>query len=66
MVVVTSCRCGTLPIVTGSSASSVAARIGNTAFLAPEIQTSPFRGSPPEMTILAMLVCLRLGLRAEG
>jgi hypothetical protein len=43
-----------LPIVTGSSASSVAARIGRTAFFAPEIQTSPLRGSPPEITILAM------------
>ncbi len=41
MNVVTSCRCGTLPMLTGSSASRQAARIGNTAFFAPEIPTSP-------------------------
>src|SRR3990167_4397718 len=54
MVVVTSCRCGTLPIEIGPSASSVAARMGSTAFLAPEICTSPFSGSPPVITIFAM------------
>ena len=37
MVVVTSCKCGTLPIATGSSASKLAAKIGSTAFFAPEI-----------------------------
>ena len=35
IIVVTSCRCGTLPIVTGPSASSAPARIGSAAFLAP-------------------------------
>jgi hypothetical protein len=54
IVVVTSCRCGTLPMVTGPSASRVAARIGSTAFFAPETQTSPLRGCPPLITILAM------------
>ena len=56
IVVVTSCRCGTLPISTGSSASRVAARIGSTAFLAPEIQTSPLSGSPPVITIFAIAI----------
>src|SRR5207342_1639298 len=56
MVVVTSCRCGTLPIEMVRSASSVAHRIGSTAFLAPEICTSPSSGSwLPVMMILAML-----------
>src|SRR5262249_36869759 len=41
------CRCGTLPSDTGPSASSVAARIGNAAFFAPEIGTSPSSGAPP-------------------
>ena len=44
MVVVTSFRCGTLPIVTGPSASSAPARIGSVAFLAPEMRTSPSSG----------------------
>src|SRR5574343_1177501 len=54
MVVVTSCRCGTFDSVTGSSARMVAHRIGSTAFLAPEICTSPFSTSPPLRMILAM------------
>src|SRR5579859_5584339 len=54
MVVVTSCRCGTLLIVTGSSASRQEARIGSTAFFAPEIPTSPRSGSPPLIRILAI------------
>ena len=33
IIVVTSCRCGTLPIVTGPSASSAPARIGNVGVL---------------------------------
>src|SRR5690242_21300310 len=65
IVVVTSCRCGTLPIVTGSSARRHAARIGRTAFFAPDTQTSPVRGSPPLMTILAIGI-EGLGARDEG
>src|SRR5688572_25325548 len=58
IVVVTSCRCGTFEIVTGPSASSVDARIGSTAFFAPEIHTSPFSGSPPVIRIFANAVPL--------
>src|SRR5688572_1188091 len=47
IMVVTSCRCGTLPTDTVPSASKVAARIGNAAFLAPEMRTSPSSGTPP-------------------
>src|SRR5579862_1594795 len=53
MVVVTSCRCGTLPIVTGPSASSAPARMGSVAFLAPEMRTSPSSGSPPVICSLS-------------
>ena len=60
MVVVTSCRCGTLRIVTGSSGKSAAQSIGNTAFFAPEICTLPLSGTPPVMLILNGIV---LGLR---
>src|ERR1700680_190181 len=54
-VVVTSFRCGTFPTTTGSSASSAAARIGSVAFLAPEMRTSPSRGTPPWICSLSML-----------
>src|SRR3990172_1261594 len=47
MVVVISCRCGTLLIVTVSSVNNVAARIGKAAFLAPEMLISPCMGKPP-------------------
>src|SRR5688572_19076758 len=47
IMVVTSCRCGTLRMVTGPSASSAPAMIGRVAFLAPEMRTSPSRGMPP-------------------
>src|SRR6185436_15448335 len=47
IMVVTSCRCGTLPTDTVPSASSVAARIGSAAFFAPEIRPSPSSGAPP-------------------
>jgi len=47
IIVVTSCRCGTLRMVTGPSASSAPATIGSVAFLAPEMRTSPSRGIPP-------------------
>ena len=47
IMVVTSCRCGTLRMVTGPSASSAPATIGRVAFFAPEIRTSPSRGIPP-------------------
>ena len=54
MVVVISCRWGTLHIVTGSSASKVAAMIGKAAFFAPEMLTVPSRGLPPLMISLSM------------
>ena len=47
MVVVTSCRWGTLRMMTGLSANSVPARIGSTAFLDPETRTCPESGTPP-------------------
>ena len=47
IMVVTSCRCGTLRMVTGPSASSAPATIGSVAFFAPEMRTSPSRGMPP-------------------
>src|ERR1700761_9080635 len=53
-VVVTSLRCGTFATVTGSSASSAPARIGRVAFLAPEMRTSPSRGTPPWICSLSM------------
>src|SRR5438874_1034201 len=53
-VVVTSFRCGTFATTTGSSASSAAARIGSVAFLAPEMRTSPSRGTPPWICSLSM------------
>ncbi len=54
IVVTTSCRCGTLRISTGASASRVAHRTGSTAFLAPEMATSPRSGTPPLTTIFCM------------
>src|SRR5690606_867007 len=54
MVVTTSFRCGTLRISTGASASRVGRRMGNAEFLAPELVTSPWSGSPPLTTILCM------------
>src|ERR1700738_1199516 len=59
-VVVTSFRCGTFATTTGSSASSAAARIGSGAFLAPEMRTSPSRGTPPWICSLSMLAVRRL------
>src|SRR5678815_5359913 len=47
IVVVTSCRCGTLPTITGSSAKSAPASMGSVAFFAPEMRTSPSRATPP-------------------
>src|SRR4051812_9369181 len=47
IIVVTSCRCGTLRIVTGPSARSAPATMGSVAFFAPEIRTSPSSGMPP-------------------
>src|ERR1700677_951291 len=47
IMVVTSCRCGTLDTVTGPSASRHPARIGSVAFLAPEMRISPSSGMPP-------------------
>ena len=54
MVVVTSCRCGTLPTTTGSSASSAPARMGSVAFFEPEMRTSPSSGTPPAICSLSM------------
>jgi len=42
-----------LPIVTGPSTSSVAARIGSAAFFAPEMRTSPSSGLPPTICNLS-------------
>src|SRR5215475_8946677 len=53
-VVVTSRRCGTLATTTGSCASNAPARIGKVAFLAPEMRTSPSRGTPPWICSLSM------------
>src|SRR5450631_4647808 len=53
MVVVTSRRCGTLPMVTGPCDSSAPARIGSVAFLAPEIRTSPSSAMPPVICSLS-------------
>src|SRR5690606_32234899 len=47
-------RWGTLPMRTGSSASSVAARIGNAAFLAPETRISPSSRCPPPTSSLSI------------
>src|SRR5580698_5365792 len=58
-VVVTSLRCGTLETVTGSSASSAPARIGRVAFFAPEMRTSPSRGTPPWICSLSMSALAR-------
>ncbi len=41
---------GTFVSVTGSEASSVAARIGSAPFLFPAARTRPFRGRPPSIT----------------
>src|ERR1700756_4207842 len=69
-VVVTSFRCGTFATTTGSSASKEAARIGSVAFLAPEMRTSPSRGTPPWICSLSMLVLRglvgRQGLDRQG
>src|ERR1700733_13424365 len=59
MVVVTSRRCGTLPMVTGPSASSAPARMGSVAFLAPEMRTSPSSAMPPVMCSLSTARCPR-------
>src|ERR1700733_15096076 len=64
MVVVTSFRCGTLQIVTGSDASRPAARIGNVAFFAPEMRTSPSSGTPPVICNLSIGPCCPL-IRSE-
>ncbi len=54
IMVVTSCRCGTLPMLTGPSARSDAASIGSVAFLAPETRISPSRRTPPVIWSLSM------------
>src|SRR5690554_912221 len=73
IMVVMSFRCGRLPMVTGSSASKVAARMGRAAFLAPEIRISPFRGGRPlirSLSTILVLFCsgvsLTLGPLARG
>ena len=45
---------GTFDSVTGSLASSVAARIGSAPFLFPAAETRPARGVPPSMTKLSI------------
>src|SRR5690606_35515524 len=47
-------RCGTFDRTTGPPASSVPARIGNAAFFAPEILTSPSSGMPPRISSLSI------------
>ena len=47
IVVVTSCKCGTFPMITSSSLNKLEASIGSTEFFAPEILTSPSKGFPP-------------------
>ena len=47
MVVSISLSLGTLEKVIGVSESSAAIKIGNAAFFAPEIVTSPCSGCPP-------------------
>src|SRR5690606_8061739 len=58
IMVVMSCRCGRLQIVTASSASRVAARIGKAEFLAPEMRISPSRRLPPVIINLSIRVLL--------
>src|SRR5579885_3311749 len=62
-VVVTSFRWGTLPTTTGPSASSAPARIGRVAFLAPEMRTSPWRGTPPWICSLSISLPSGFGRR---
>src|SRR6516225_3300610 len=59
-VVVTSRRCGTFATTTGSCASSAPASIGRVAFLAPEMRTSPSRGTPPWICSLSTSALPRL------
>src|SRR5690606_9522008 len=63
IIVVTSCRCGTLPTDTGSSASRVAARMGKAAFFAPEMRTSPSRRLPPVICSLSIASAAAFGRR---
>ncbi len=53
IIVVTSCRCGTLDTVTGPSANRHPARIGKVAFFAPEMRISPSSGIPPVICSLS-------------
>src|SRR5690606_23813669 len=66
IMVVMSCRCGRLQTVTGPSASSVAARIGNAEIFAPEMRISPSRRAPPVMICLTILVSLPVGSGTRG
>src|SRR5690554_6220446 len=56
IMVVMSCRCGRLAMVTASSASRVAARIGSAEFFAPEMRISPSRRLPPVIINLSIRV----------
>src|SRR5690606_22047964 len=58
IMVVMSCRCGRLQIVTASSASRVAARIGRAEFFAPEMRISPSRRLPPVIISLSIRILL--------
>ncbi len=55
IVVVMSCRCGTLPMLTVSLVSSEATKTGNAAFFAPEMLISPRSGVPPVTISLSMI-----------
>ncbi len=52
----TSLRFGTRRMTHGSPVSNVAAMMGNTAFFAPLISTSPCKGTPPLMRKLSMKI----------
>jgi hypothetical protein len=65
IMVVTSCRWGTLPIVTGASARSPAARIGSAAFFAPDARISPSRRAPPVICSLSRIASFQPALRAD-
>src|SRR5574340_783441 len=53
-MVLMSRRCGTFPSCRGSAVSRLAVRIGNAAFFAPEMRTSPASGLPPWISSASM------------
>src|ERR1700685_3719455 len=69
IIVVTSCKCGTLETVTGPSASKQPAKIGSVAFLAPEMRISPSSAMPPWIcnlsTCLPCVLVRRIDLQRQ-